>query len=78
MAFLTFIKGGMAKDADIILYLLNVYISPGIPKRVGNVNAQPRLQHVYIPLLPVSMLGFIQAPMPYIVGVHRCVRMCMH
>ena len=30
-------------------------------------------QHVYIPLLPSSMMSFIQAPMPYIVGIHRCV-----
>eukprot|EP00124_Ichthyophonus_hoferi_P001719 Ihof_evm2s98 gene=Ihof_evmTU2s98 len=28
-------------------------------------------QHVYIPVLPEAMLSFVQAPMPYIIGVHR-------
>jgi hypothetical protein len=32
------------------------------------------VQHVYIPLLPASMMGFIQAPMPFIVGIHRYAR----
>lgn len=26
--------------------------------------------HIYIPILPVSLLSFMEAPTPYIIGVH--------
>ena len=28
-------------------------------------------QHVYVPILPASMLHFLDAPVPYIMGLHR-------
>lgn len=28
-------------------------------------------QHIIIPILPARLLGYLQAPMPYIVGIHR-------
>ena len=26
--------------------------------------------YVYIPVMPASLMGYLQAPMPFIVGVH--------
>ena len=28
-------------------------------------------QHVYVPILPASMQHFLDAPVPYIMGLHR-------
>ncbi|TPX34627.1 hypothetical protein SeMB42_g07288 [Synchytrium endobioticum] len=28
-------------------------------------------QHIYIPILPAKLLSYLQAPVPYIVGIHR-------
>ncbi|KAL3871310.1 hypothetical protein ACJMK2_039317, partial [Sinanodonta woodiana] len=32
-------------------------------------------QHLYIPVLPESLIDYISAPMPYIIGVHHTVKM---
>jgi hypothetical protein len=32
-----------------------------------------RWQHVYIPLLPASKLGYLNAPMPFVIGVKRYI-----
>ena len=33
--------------------------------------------HIYIPILPAGLLGFLEAPTPFIVGVHADYRPCM-
>lgn len=57
-----------------------IFMSSSLPQLSGCVHAAVNLvypfswQHIFIPVLPSSLLDYIHAPMPFVVGIHTSLR----